>query len=237
MRTRRSFWMIVIRLAAVLAMIVGCELQNEAVGPDDQLPPFPAVVFKGPQTNSTNTEAQYTKAAVEAMNDFSSYFLIFSGLTPTKSENAFTWTNTVQNLTIRLIATKQSSGDYAWRMIYNGTDSQGRSYNNWTSVEGTTSADSRSGAWTVYEENSTTKGADYTWSTSSANALTGTFKLYSGSTLVTQIALTSNADNTGELKIYDGAVLVYRSVWQANGSGQWWRYDANGNITNSGSWT
>ncbi|HXG37729.1 MAG TPA: hypothetical protein VNL36_03055 [Bacteroidota bacterium] len=236
MKTRRNFWAILVVFAA-LAVMAGCELQDQTTGPDSQPPPFPVVAFKGPQTNSTNAEAQYTKTAVEAMNGFSSYFLIFSGLTATASENTFTWTYTVQNLTIRLTATRQSNGDYAWKMIYNGSDSQGRSYNNWTSLEGTTSADSRSGSWIVYEENSTTKAADYTWSTNSANALTGSFKLYSAGVLATQITLTSNADNTGELKIYDGALLVYRSVWQANGSGQWWRYDANGNITSSGSWT
>lgn len=236
MKTRRNIWPIFVGLVA-LAVMAGCELQDQTSGPDDQPPSFPVVVFKGPQTNSTNPEVQYTKATVEAMNGFGSYFLIFSGLTATTSESGFTWTYTVQNLTIRLTATRQSNGDYAWKMIYNGSDSQGRSYNNWTSLEGTTSTDSRSGSWIVYEENSTAKAAEYTWSTSSTNALTGTFKLYSSGTLATQIILTSNADNTGELKIYDGTVLVYRSIWQANGSGQWWRYDASGNLIGSGSWT
>ena len=231
--TRLFFFIVTVLFAAFSA---GCELPEESLGEDSEPPPLPTVVFRSPQTTSTNPEALNTKVAVDAMNGFSSYFLIFSGLTPTRDQNAFLWTYTSQGLTITLTATKLTDGGYSWKIVYNGTDSENKTYNNWTSLDGTTTVDSKSGAWVVYQENATTKTADFQWSTSATDALSGTFQLYNNGAPSTQLTLTSNADNSGELKQYDVAALIYRSLWQANGSGQWWRYDTNGQLTGSGTW-
>ncbi|MGH2567915.1 MAG: hypothetical protein ACRDGA_06210 [Bacteroidota bacterium] len=214
----------------------GCEPVNDPLEDNSEPPALPTVTFKS-LPDTTHLEAKYTQSTIDAMNGFSfAYFSTFINVTPTKTQDGFTWTRTLQNLTIRLVAAKQLNEGYTWKIIYNGSDSQGRTYNNWTLLDGTTTVDSKNATWIVYEDNTTVKTADFEWSTSSTGVLTGTFKLYTGSAVATQIVLTSNPDNSGELKLYDGTVIVYRSLWQANGSGQWWRYDSSGQITSSGSW-
>lgn len=234
MKTVRNVLVVVI-LVACLA-IMGCDENSLLTGEGGPPPALPSIAFKGPQTTSTNPEALNTKSAVDAMNGFSSYFLIFSGVTPKDSGGVFTWTYLSQALTIRLVATKQQDGGFAWKIIYNGTNSQNKTYTNWTSVDGTTSSDTKSANWVVYEDNTTLKAADFVWSTSTSNSVSGSYKLYANSALSSQLSITSNTDNTGEFRQSDDLALIYRSTWLANGSGQWWRYDRSGQITSSGSW-
>ena len=229
----RLFFLLLILVATLLSF--GCEETPTIVETDP--PSLPTVLFKGPVTSSTNLEALNTKASVEAVNGLGSFFLIFSGVTPTTEANTFTWTYTSQGFTARLVATSQSEGGYSWKIIYDGTDSQNETFDNWTLLDGTTDSDSKNGTWIIYENNTTTKLLDFVWSTNTqTQTLTGLYRVYDGTTISTQLELTSNTDNTGELKQYDGTVLIYRSAWQANGSGQWWRYDQQGTVTSSGSW-
>jgi hypothetical protein len=45
-----------------------------------------------------------------------------------------------------------------------------------------------------------------------------------------------NVNLTGEYRAYRGTTLEYRAIWLASGNGQYWYYDANGQITNQGTW-
>lgn len=200
-------------------------------------PIVPSLVFKGPGTTSTETNAQMIKSYVSAMNVFTTMFSPYQYLQSVRDGNTWTWTYTEGTLTVKMTSAYQSDGTYLWKLILNGKDpSDGVTYNNWTGMDGSTSADGKSGSWKIYEDNKTTIAADFAWATTN-NVLTGTQKNYTNGTSSGQIVLINNPDNTGEMKIYTGTVVTYRATWTATGSGQWWTYNSSGTQTGTGSWT
>jgi hypothetical protein len=67
--------------------------------------------------------------------------------------------------------------------------------------------------------------------------LTGTFKLYdNGGLVASQIDIVNYSDGSGEVRLSTAGALSFKATWLANGSGQWSRYDANGNQTATGNW-
>ncbi|MBM4162305.1 MAG: hypothetical protein FJ217_14545 [Ignavibacteria bacterium] len=226
-------------LSALLAVFVaGCSKNDTSpTEPEGSAATIPTISFKGPNTNSQDVNAVMVKNYVSAMNSYSLIFTPLLALQGSQSGNTTTWTYTDRTLTVKFSATRQSDGSYSWKMVLNGVDPDDQTvYNNWTALEGTTSADGKNGNWKIYEENTTVLLAEYIWTTNN-NVLTGTLKEYMGSALEYQSIVVNNPDNSGELRIYTGSAMTYKAVWQANGSGQWWTYDLNGTQTGTGNWT
>lgn len=227
--------------AALLAfafVLSGCS-KNDSSPTEPQLsaPTVPSLVFTGPNTTSTETNAQMIKSYVSAMNSFTTMFAPYQYIQSVRDGNTWTWNYTEGTLTIKMTSTYQSDGSYLWKLILNGKDpSDGTTYNNWTAMEGSTSGDGKSGSWKIYEENTTTVGGDFAWATSN-NVLTGTQKEYTNGVSTGQIVLVNNPDNTGEMRVYEGTVMTYKATWTAAGSGQWWTYNSSGTQTGTGSWT
>jgi hypothetical protein len=228
-------------VAGTLAVaIIGCSKNNSSpTQPQNTPPSLPSVAFKGPVTNSQDQNAQQAKLHIQSINGYTGVLAPYTGLQGTASGNSWTWTYVVQNLTAVLTATQQSDGSYYWKLVLNGTDPNTNTlYNNWMAIDGTTSADGKSGNFKVYVPNTTTMLAQFAWSPSPNGVLTGTFKLYDNTgAVISQIDIVNNGDGSGEVRLSTGGTLSFRAVWQANGSGQWWRYDANGNQTATGNWT
>ena len=223
----------------IFAVILsGCSKDSSSPSePQATAPTFPTLVFKGPNTSSTETNAQMIKSYASAVNSFTMMFVPYQQLPSTRDGNTWTWTYTEGTLTLKMTSTAQSDGTYLWKLILNGQDqSDGVTYNNWTGMDGSTSADGKSGNWKIYEENTTTVATDFSWSTTN-NVLTGTQKEYTNGSSSGQIILVNNPDNTGEMRMYTGAVMTYKATWTAGGSGQWWTYDSSGTQTGTGSWT
>jgi hypothetical protein len=219
-------------------ILSGCSKDDSS--PTEQqvtAPTVPALVFKGPNTASTETNAQMIKSYVAAMNTFTTMFAPYQYLQSVRDGNTWTWTYTEGTLTVKMTSTSQSDGTYLWKLIFNGKDpSSTLTYNNWTGMEGSTSADGKSGSWKIYDDNTTTIAGDFSWSTTN-NILTGTQKEYTNGTSTGQIVLVNNPDNTGEMRVYTGTVVTYKATWTATGSGQWWTYGSTGAQTGTGSWT
>lgn len=225
--------------ALLFAFILsGCSKKDSSpTEPEVTAPTIPSLVFKGPTTASTETNAQMIKSYVSSMNTFTTMFAPYQYIQSVKNGNTWTWDYTNGTFTVKMTSTAQSDGTYLWKLILNGKDpSSNISYSNWTGMEGSTSADGRSGTWKIYEENKTTIATDFAWTTTN-NILTGTQKNYASSSSTSQIVLINNPDNTGEMRIYTGTVVTYKATWTANGSGQWWTYNASGTQTGTGSWT
>ncbi|MCI0690543.1 hypothetical protein L0337_00885 [candidate division KSB1 bacterium] len=227
--------------AALLALaIIGCSKNDKSpTQPQNTTPLLPSIAFIGPNTGSQDPNAQQAKLHIQTINGYTNILAPFAGLQGTPNGNSWTWTYNVQNLTATLTATQQSDGSYYWKLVLNGTDpNTNTTYNNWAALDGTTSADGKNGSFKGYSPNTTTLLAQFAWATSSNGVLTGTFKLYDNTGAVTsQIDIGNNSDGSGEVRLSTGGTLSFRAVWLANGSGQWWRYDANGNQIATGSWT
>ena len=201
MPSRLLMSLIVVLLAAL--MIAGCS-KNESspTEPEGGTPTIPTVSFKGPNTNSQDNNAVMVKSYVAAINALTTAFAPLAALPGVQNGNVWTWTYTDRTLTIRFTATRQGDGSYVWKMVLNGIDPDDQTvYNNWTAIEGTSSADSKSGSWKIYAENTTTLEAEYIWTTVN-NVLTGTLKEYTNNVVSYQTVVTNNPDNSGELKVY-----------------------------------
>lgn len=228
-------------VAGMLALaIIGCSQNDKSLTQPQNTPPsLPSIAFTGPNTGSQDPNAQQTKLHVQTINGYTNILAPFTGLQGTPNGNSWTWTYNVQNLTATLTVTQQSDGSYYWKLVLNGTDpNTNTTYNNWTALDGTTSAGGKSGSFKGYTPNTTTPLAEFSWVTSSNGVLTGTFKLYDNTGgVISQIDIVNNSDGSGEVRLSTAGTLSFKAVWLANGSGQWWRYDANGNEIATGSWT
>ncbi|HTP79090.1 MAG TPA: hypothetical protein VMM57_01660 [Bacteroidota bacterium] len=207
-------------------------------------PGIPSVTFVGPTTTSTDTYAELTTSYALSANAYSSaFFAGFAAGSAKDNGGVWTWTVTANGVTVTFTATKQSDGSYAWKWSVNGTETgSGVTYNNWTFLNGTSSADGKSGEWKVYNDNATTLAADYVWAAGvngSVTSETGTLSTYdaTGSSVTAKLIVINRSDKTGEVDVYNNAVLVFKATWVANGSGQWTVYNSEGTQTGTGSWS
>lgn len=197
---------------------------------------IPSVTFKGPTTNSSNPNVRSIDSAVAVMNSYSQQLSVLRNLTAVGQGNTQTWTyNRFNTLTINLIATGQADGSHRWAMVLNGKDTSGATYQNFTVVRGTTSGDGSSGTWDVYDSTSASPLSELKWSTTN-NVLNGSLRSFTGTSVIAQTAVINNPDNSGQLTLYAGTALAFKTVWQQNGSGNWWTYDLNGVQTGTGNW-
>lgn len=241
MRTRLFLLTIGIVIALVAA---GCNKKSSSpTAPQTTAPTFPLVTIKGPNTNSTDQYAQTTKATCASVSALTTPAFLGALITvnPTQSGNTWTWSATEGTLTITSTATKQSDGSYTWSAKLNGMNpSDSVTYNNWVALTGSSSADGKSGDFKSYVVNATTLEGDFTWTTNASGVLTATLQSYSsdGSTVTGKLVITNNSDNSGELDVYTGTVLTFKSTWVAAGSGTWWTYSVTtGAQTGTGTWT
>lgn len=231
----KKFNSLVIVLLLSLAVTSCSKKDDNPAAPKDEPPGIPSVSFKGPNTNSTDQWAIYTKSSVESMNAYPMMLSAFSSANPTSKDGQWRWElSPVAGFTESFTGTRNSDGSYTWVLMLNGTY-EGSTYSNWKALEGTTSSDGKSGSWKAFEDNTTVLTADYTWSTSSTGVLSGTFKGYENSVVTGKIEITNNPDNSGSLLVYNSGELMFKSTWIANGTGQWWGYE-NGVQKTQGNW-
>lgn len=204
-------------LLIVALVLAGCE-KKATTEPDTTTPPtIPTVQFSSPSASGDQcTQTAYTY--VQIANAMSLYGTMFTGQTPTRNGDVWTWQVTDGPLTVRVTATKTSSG-YQWQMIINGTDTDGTVYNNWVALQGNSSADGKSGSWTIFEDNTTVIAAQFVWSTSSAGVLTGTLTVYSQGQQSYRLVAVSNANGSGSVtySMYSNGQWVqqFNATWSA----------------------
>lgn len=228
-------------LALITLVAYGCSKSSStSTSPTTNPPKPPSITFKGPNTNSSDPYAQMTKSLATS---FSSIIAAYSSFFATNAQqNGDTWTWTVTeppSFTATFTAGKQSDGSYSWKLVMNGRSSSDTvTYNNWTALQGTSSADGKSGDWKVYYPNTTIVSGEVIWSTDNTGKMTGTIRSYSNTGALTgSIAIINNTDGSGEIDEYQGSTLVFKAVWTSSGSGTWWTYNNNGTQTGTGTWT
>jgi hypothetical protein len=231
---------IISALAIATIIASGCSKSSSPSSPPTTTTPTPpSITFKGPNTNSSDTYAQMVKSMAASFTGLTSLYSPYFATNPKQNGSTWTWTVTEPpSLTATFTATKQSDGSFVWKLVLNGkSSSDSTTYNNWTALQGTSSADGKNGDWKVYQTNTTILAGEFIWSTDNAGKLTGTLRSYSETgTLSGSIAIINNSDGSGEIDEYDGNALVFKAVWTSSGSGTWWSYN-NGTQTGTGTWT
>ncbi len=234
-------YLITATIVAMLIGLTGCsdDKSSNPAGPGttQNTAAIPQITFKGPNTTSTDPYAMWAKTSATTFNAILAPSTVFASLPAQQNGNTSTWTYTVGGATYTFTGIKQSDGSYVWTYVVNGTSGT-TTYNNFKGLEGTSSADGKSGSWAFYELNQTTKVSDLAYTTNASNVLTGTWITYeSNGTISSKMILVNNPDGSGSLEIYDdGLHMNYKSVWIANGSGTWYTYDSSGVQTETGTW-
>lgn len=236
---KKLYSLVVLLLLSLL--ITSCSKKDDkAVDPgdggDSQAPGIPTVSFKGPNTQSTDQYALLTKSSVESFNAYPQLLsAMFSSTKPSNSNGQWLWVvSPGQGATETFTAKKNSDGSYTWTLVLNGTI-QNDTYSNWKALEGTTSADGKTGNWKIYDDNTTTLVGEFTWSTNSGGILSGTFLSYENGATSGKFEVVNNPDNSGSLKVYSNNILSFYSTWKADGTGTWHSYE-NGVEKTNGNW-
>lgn len=192
----------------------------------------------------TQVQDQYAQMAagyIQMINSLTNYAAFF---TPPKGAKHITkangiqdeWTWTENSLTVTLDYSEGESS-ISWKVILTGLY-EGFNVTNWTFMEAEQSKDGNSGHLTIYEPVTTNVAINWEWS---KNASGNASFIYTDFKSSMKLQIDVDKDNSGVLQILKGAegqfVLEYKINWTATGSGEWWEYDATGNITNHGTWT
>ncbi len=233
-----------IRLALLFALILGftvagCKKDSTTTGPSTQKPTAPVITVTGPKTQSSDTHALQAQSYAGMVNGFAGFAQPYAQMPGTQNGNVWTYTYTVGTFTVTMTATVATNGDAAWKLVYNGTEPGDTTvFHNWVAMEGTTTADGKSGNWKIYYLNSTVLEALFTFSTNAAGAVTSELAVYDEhSVLQAKYKFINNKDGSGELDLYTGTTLIQKITWTSTGSGSWWTYDNNGNQTGHDVWT
>ena len=181
----------------------------------------------------SDAKASTTVAYVNLANSFNAYTALFQVPQGANSSgNTYTWSR--DGLSITMYYTEESD-NLSWKLVFNGTE-DGTVYNNWVAMEASQSADQKNGWMKIYEENSTAVASEWTWTTDS-NGQYSFIMQSKGGEGTSKIVVKSNPDKSGELNFYTNNVRTSKTTWDKDGNGQWWEYDAQGNLLNSGSWS
>ncbi|MBN1349799.1 hypothetical protein JXJ21_10350 [candidate division KSB1 bacterium] len=230
----------------ILALILGCSDDNPTEPEEEKMPEFEvkAIYIPSQMAQSQDPHAQQTVAYINMANGiagFASFFTPPANTSLAKTAGTtgdLTWTRTwkVDSLTITLNVSKQNDL-IVWDVIVSGSD-QGVIHQNWKMLHAEKTINAQSGSLIFYQLNSTEKATEWLWNIDDEDVYTLTMIFYEGEG--GKIEIIQNPDKSGELLIYknsaNGYALEFKAQWQANGSGEWWLYDANGEITDHNNW-
>ncbi|MCI0562297.1 MAG: hypothetical protein MN733_27755 [Nitrososphaera sp.] len=221
-------------LSSILCIaIVACD--EDDLFPDYG-PTLPVIAFKGPVTSSDHPEAENIVGWISEFNAFTTSLNIFYDIEPSVSDSTHTWSTVQGGVTNTLTGTLLPGGGYDWKLVLNGKRDDTTTFNNWTAFEGIVDSARRNADWEIYAENTTVKNKDFLWTISSSISLVGTLNVYTGDVITGSVVITDNANDTGVIEIFENGVKRYRAIWTSSGTGYYWYYDENGNVTSESPW-
>ncbi len=184
--------------------------------------------------------AQMVNGFIQMVNSFKTYTAFFSPPSGAKhlpktfnTEDEWTWTN--GEITVRLVYNENDM--IHWKVYLTGTY-EGFTATNWLGMEAEQTKDGKSGHLIIYQPVTSEIAVEWDWT---ANA-DGSYSFdYVDVQSQNKINIVVNSDKSGTLKVYqtenNQSFVQYQINWTSTGSGQWWEYDASGNIVSQGSWT
>jgi copper(I)-binding protein len=223
-----------------LVLVIGCSGDDKSPTGNNggtQEPAFSidSITVPDAMMQSTDPMAQQTVMYVMMANAFANYGTWFTPPTTAGNGPPWTYTWTVENLTVTLTI-KEEGNNWVWDITWNGTDGV-YTYNDWLFIHAEQAKDNSSGQLIIYEPVTTIVAWMWTWSVDAQGVYTLVMTSESDGS---KIEVSVNPNDSGELKVYEtinqNYVMTLKVIWQADGSGQWWTYDENGQ-TGSGSWS
>ncbi len=193
----------------LIAFLFSCSSDDNPTEPEGQKlkPKAPTVkTIDLPQhmVQSQDPHAQMAAGWIRMANSFTAYTGFFvppegaKSLPKVSDEGKYTWTVGALSITLIYSTDEESS---SWKIILNGTDSDGTTYVNWVAMEAEQSADGNSGTMLMYKENTTEIEAKWTWNNASDGSYDFTYIDYSD--FGGKLDIHVNADKSGEMYIYE----------------------------------
>jgi len=221
-------------LLSLVAMVFSGCLEQNGTG-SSTLPQFPTVVtFLGPSSPNAPQELGTYVSQFNANTTMAFSYLTLARLQKPHTEgNTTTWTITSGQLVATIQAVKgDDSAD--WTFELNGTDQSGNTYDHFQFMTGTSTMDGKTGTLHIFDASGTEIGL-FEWSETDGGVKTADLTVYGSPN--TKYSLLNNADHSGSLDVFKGTVKTYHAEWNASGAGTWQKYDANGSVSDSGSWS
>lgn len=244
-KRRIAIWIIVILF---ISLLFSCSDDGGSTGPEETEPEWETQTVTVPDNMQQSQDPMVQMAvghintANNMMNTYSSFLQppekakVSSPGSYYEKEGPWTYSWSENNLTITLTI-NESEDDYEWTVVLDGTDGE-YNYDNWTYIYATTSQNNSNGHIKVYKQVTDNVGAEVIWSTDDAGVFNMTIEQFYDTQ--TKSELISNPDGSGEVNHYEymegSYVIQFKAEWQTDGSGEWWIYDDNGEVENSGSW-
>ena len=199
--------------------------------------------------NSSDANAQRAVGYVDTANTFAQYMQFLTP--PSKMDGlrsacnyqgspwVYTWavdSGQSDNYTVNLTI-DETDTTYTWKVLISGTI-YGVAVNDFRLIDGLQNKNGTGGNLFVYDPNGSNLKIRLIWDRGVDHYLLQYGYIPDG----TLINVTLNNDNTGRVSYsrWDESksryILNFQAVWYADGSGQWYTYDSDGNLDEQGTW-
>ncbi|MCU7494331.1 MAG: hypothetical protein HF314_04340 [Ignavibacteria bacterium] len=239
---KRSYSFLIISFFVLAFLASGCSKDdsNPSATKEQSFsntpPAVPDVNLNGPASNSSDPALQLIKGYFSGLSLLRNYTDMFRNVEATYLDSTWIRKYVSGSITAILTTTRLADGSYAWKLTINGTKDS-VNYDNWLALQGTSSADGKTGTWSLFKENTNLLTGDYSWQKNDDGSLTATLREYYNGSVRTRIEASENTDKSGQVLLYFGSTLSYKAMWKPDGSGEWWQYDSSGNIRHQGTWS
>jgi len=237
----------VIFLSMLLTLMLSCskDENKNPTAPEKEEPPVfevQTVTIPTKMQQSPDPQAQMVVAYVGMINSFANFQgLLVPPNTLTKPlattdgpSWSYTWVDQRTGVTVTLTIS-QTQTHFIWDVVISG-EYGGVKVNNWKILHAERTLNGDHVVFTIYEVNNTEVAMILEWT----NKTDGSSEMIMTVPTEMQLKVLKNADNSGSLEYYEWVnnvfVMTFKSDWTATGSGQWWSYNQDGQLKDSGSW-
>lgn len=234
-----------------LVLMLGCssdkdENKSNPTGPTtaDDAPTFITHKVELP-ANMQNSNDQHAQTVVIYTNLANLFSATLNGYFVPPSLNKASgdgpwqhvWQEDELNITVLI---KKLTDRYTWEVSYTGQDDDGNVFQNFIAFRAEQALDESSGAFTMYDPESEVITGQYAWSVDENSTLhfeVSAEQQIKGVKFVGMV----NTDRSGVLELFNTLgetdMLQTKYQWDSDGLGEWWEYDAAGNLIDSGTWS
>lgn len=230
-------------LLITIALVISCSDDENPTSPEEKNAKelnIKEITMPSPMQQSSNTYAQYANAYVNLANSFRGFSAFYSppnktrALAKVNEEWSSTWAVDALDVTMNYY---DNTSVFGWTIRLDGTDGE-FNYNNWLFMEAEENTTTNSGYLKKYKPVTDMLEFEWAYSNSLAGVYSFILMMYEEGDGSEKIDIISNLDNSGELTYFqtfnDQFVPETKIAWTAAGTGEWWEYDLDGNITDTG---
>jgi len=238
----KKIFIVFVSLCFSLAFI-SCSDDDNPTGPEgNQAKELSAKQIQVPPAmqQSTSPHAQQAVLWLSVANSFKSFSSFYTPqgnlnkLFKSNDEWTRTWMVDALQITMDYFDDVTSFG---WEIFLTGTDEE-FTYNNWLYMEAVQYSDDSYGELKIYKPVTDEVAMEWNWTNESISGI-HYFNLFIwDSNPAEKLEIISNPDNSGQIIAYNSVnsqfVQHTKITWTAAGTGYFWEYDVDGNVTNEG---